>query len=98
MFIPQVDTIVICAGQECFIPLLDPVKKAGNRVFLIGGAQEAGELDGKILLIHLKSTKSKIQIHDVEIISCQHLSHAVPSDPHFNRFFQRKELSTKARV
>ena len=52
----QVDTIVICAGQECFIPLLDPVKKAGNRVFLIGGAQEAGELDGKALPIHIKST------------------------------------------
>ena len=42
----QVDTVVICAGQECFAKLFEPVKKAGGRVFLIGGAQEAGELDG----------------------------------------------------
>lgn len=38
---------MICAGQECYAHLFEPVKKAGNRVFLIGGAQAAGELDGK---------------------------------------------------
>lgn len=43
----QVDTVVICAGQECFATLFEPVKKQGQRVFLIGGAQAAGELDGE---------------------------------------------------
>lgn len=43
----KVDTVVICAGQECFATLFEPVKKKGQRVFLIGGAQAAGELDGE---------------------------------------------------
>ena len=42
-----VDTVVICAGQESYKPLLDPLAKLGKPVFLIGGSQEAGELDAK---------------------------------------------------
>eukprot|EP00596_Hydrurales_sp_CCMP1899_P005150 CAMPEP_0119037778 /NCGR_PEP_ID=MMETSP1177-20130426/6280_1 /TAXON_ID=2985 /ORGANISM="Ochromonas sp, Strain CCMP1899" /LENGTH=716 /DNA_ID=CAMNT_0006999457 /DNA_START=272 /DNA_END=2422 /DNA_ORIENTATION=- len=43
----EVDTIVICAGQVCHNELYAPIEKAGSRVFLIGGSQEAGELDAK---------------------------------------------------
>ncbi len=43
----EVDTIVLCAGQEPLQELLEPLKAAGIRTHLIGGAQEAGELDAK---------------------------------------------------
>lgn len=42
-----VDTVVICAGQEPYRDLLEPLKAAGKPVFLIGGSYEAGELDAK---------------------------------------------------
>lgn len=42
-----VDTVVICAGQEPYCALLEPLKKVGKPVFLIGGSYEAGELDAK---------------------------------------------------
>lgn len=45
-----VDTVVICAGQESLNTLYEEVKRKKSiekRVFLIGGAQEAGELDAK---------------------------------------------------
>jgi 2,4-dienoyl-CoA reductase (NADPH2) len=45
-----VDTVVICAGQEPLRDIIyDPLLKNGRTkgVFLIGGAQEAGELDAK---------------------------------------------------
>ena len=41
------DTIVLCAGQEPLQELLAPLKAAGIIAHLIGGAQEAGELDAK---------------------------------------------------
>jgi 2,4-dienoyl-CoA reductase (NADPH2) len=43
----EVDTIVLCAGQEPLQELLEPLKAAGISTHLIGGAQEAGELDAK---------------------------------------------------
>jgi len=43
----EVDTIVLCAGQEPLQELLKPLKAAGINTHLIGGAQEAGELDAK---------------------------------------------------
>ena len=43
----EVDTIVLCAGQEPLQELLEPLKAAGINIHLIGGAQEAGELDAK---------------------------------------------------
>jgi len=42
-----VDSIVLCAGQEPLRELEAPLRAAGARVHLIGGALEAGELDAK---------------------------------------------------
>ncbi|PPE66919.1 NADPH-dependent 2,4-dienoyl-CoA reductase [Caldimonas caldifontis] len=43
----EVDHIVLCAGQEPLRELVDPLRAAGMRVHLIGGADEAAELDAK---------------------------------------------------
>ena len=41
------DNIVLCAGQEPLRELLEPLQAAGVKTHLIGGADEAGELDAK---------------------------------------------------
>ena len=41
------DSIVLCAGQEPLRELEAPLRAAGARVYLLGGALEAGELDAK---------------------------------------------------
>src|SRR6218665_891501 len=41
------DTVVLCAGQEPLRELEAPLRAAGARVHLVGGALEAGELDAK---------------------------------------------------
>jgi 2,4-dienoyl-CoA reductase (NADPH2) len=43
----DVDTIVVCAGQEPRRELLDALQKAGRPVTLIGGADVATELDAR---------------------------------------------------
>ena len=43
----ECDTVVLCAGQEPLRELLDPLKAAGVKTHLIGGADEATELDAK---------------------------------------------------
>ena len=43
----EVDTIVLCTGQEPQRALEAPLKAAGLAVHVIGGALEAGELDAK---------------------------------------------------
>jgi 2,4-dienoyl-CoA reductase (NADPH2) len=43
----ECDTVVICAGQEPLRELLDPLRAAGLPTHLIGGADDAGELDAK---------------------------------------------------
>jgi len=43
----EVDHIVLCAGQEPLRDLLEPLRAAGMKTHLIGGADEAGELDAK---------------------------------------------------
>ena len=43
----EVDSVVLCAGQEPLRALQAPLEAAGIRVHIIGGAQEAGELDAK---------------------------------------------------
>lgn len=43
----EVDNIVICAGQQPLRDLLEPAKSAGKKVYLIGGASEARELDAR---------------------------------------------------
>jgi 2,4-dienoyl-CoA reductase (NADPH2) len=43
----EVDTIVLCSGQEPCRELADPLRARGLRVHLIGGADVAAELDAK---------------------------------------------------
>ena len=43
----ECDTIVLCAGQEPQRELLAPLQAAGVATHLIGGANEASELDAK---------------------------------------------------
>ena len=43
----DVDTIVVCAGQESVRDLLAPLECAGVALHIIGGAEEASELDAK---------------------------------------------------
>ena len=43
----DVDTIVICAGQESVRDLVEPLRKTAIRVHVIGGADVAAELDAK---------------------------------------------------
>jgi len=43
----EVDNIVLCAGQEPLRELLEPLRAAGLKAHLIGGAHEASELDAK---------------------------------------------------
>jgi 2,4-dienoyl-CoA reductase (NADPH2) len=43
----EVDTIVLCSGQEPLRELSEPLAAAGVKVHLIGGADEASELDAK---------------------------------------------------
>jgi len=43
----ECDTVVLCAGQEPLRDLLAPLRAAGVRTQLIGGADEAGELDAR---------------------------------------------------
>lgn len=43
----EVDTVVVCAGQEPLRQLAAPLEALGMRVHLIGGADEARELDAK---------------------------------------------------
>lgn len=43
----EVDTIVLCAGQEPLRELVEPLKTANVRTHLIGGADVASELDAK---------------------------------------------------
>ena len=43
----EFDTLVLCAGQEPLRELQAPLRAAGVKVHLVGGAHEAGELDAK---------------------------------------------------
>jgi 2,4-dienoyl-CoA reductase (NADPH2) len=43
----EVDTVVVCAGQEPRIELLPGLEKTGMRVYRIGGAESAAGLDAK---------------------------------------------------
>ena len=43
----EVDTVVICAGQESLRELEGPLGEAGRKPHVIGGASFAGELDAK---------------------------------------------------
>ncbi|HDZ45443.1 hypothetical protein LCGC14_0193710 [marine sediment metagenome] len=43
----EVDSVVVCAGQESVRDLLAPLEQVGVAVHIIGGADEASELDAK---------------------------------------------------
>jgi 2,4-dienoyl-CoA reductase (NADPH2) len=43
----ECDTVVLCAGQEPQRDLVEPLQAAGVSVHVIGGADEAAELDAK---------------------------------------------------
>ncbi|MEO8059153.1 MAG: NADPH-dependent 2,4-dienoyl-CoA reductase [Burkholderiales bacterium] len=43
----ECDTVVLCTGQEPLRELVEPLRAAGVKTHLIGGADEAGELDAK---------------------------------------------------
>jgi 2,4-dienoyl-CoA reductase (NADPH2) len=43
----DVDHVVLCAGQEPLRELQGPLRAAGVRVHLVGGADAAAELDAK---------------------------------------------------
>ncbi|EPC02970.1 2,4-dienoyl-CoA reductase [Litchfieldella anticariensis FP35 = DSM 16096] len=43
----EVDNVVVCAGQESVRDMLEPLREAGVTVHVIGGADEAAELDAK---------------------------------------------------
>ena len=43
----EVDTVVICAGQESLRDLLPDLEKEGIETHIIGGADVAAELDAK---------------------------------------------------
>jgi 2,4-dienoyl-CoA reductase (NADPH2) len=43
----EVDNVVLCAGQEPLRSLEDPLRAAGVKVHLVGGADVAAELDAK---------------------------------------------------
>ncbi|MGP9665007.1 FAD-dependent oxidoreductase [Halomonas sp. AOP22-C1-8] len=42
-----VDTVVVCAGQESVRDLVAPLEALGKQIHIIGGADEAAELDAK---------------------------------------------------
>ena len=59
-----VDTVVVCAGQEPMRELQDPLQKMNIPVFLIGGSQEASELDAKRAID--QGTRLAAQIEDAK--------------------------------
>ncbi len=48
----DVDTIVVCAGQEPLRAMYDELQQIGISTHLIGGAKEAGELDAKRAILN----------------------------------------------
>ena len=43
----EVDTVIVCAGQESVKDLVEPLKKENIDTVVIGGADVAAELDAK---------------------------------------------------
>lgn len=43
----DVDTVILCSGQESQLEIVEGMKQNFQKVHLIGGAKEAGELDAK---------------------------------------------------
>ena len=56
----EVDTVIICAGQEPLRELHDALEAKGASVELIGGAYEAAELDAKAAIKQASELAAKI--------------------------------------
>ena len=56
----DVDTVIICAGQEPLRELYDSLDGAGASVELIGGAFEAAELDAKAAINQASWSAAKL--------------------------------------
>ena len=56
----DVDTVIICAGQEPLRELYDSLDTAGVSVELIGGAFEAAELDAKAAINQASWSAAKL--------------------------------------
>ena len=57
----DIDTVVVCAGQESNNGLTDPLRAAGIHTFEIGGADLASELDAKRAIDQGVRLASKIE-------------------------------------
>jgi 2,4-dienoyl-CoA reductase (NADPH2) len=61
--VPQVldvDQVIVCAGQEPMRDLFEPLQSKGINVYLIGGADEARELDAKRAIDQASRLAAKI--------------------------------------
>lgn len=56
----EVDQVIVCAGQEPMRDLFEPLQRKGINVYLIGGAEEARELDAKRAIDHASRLAAKI--------------------------------------
>jgi 2,4-dienoyl-CoA reductase (NADPH2) len=82
----EVDTIVLCAGQVEYRELEEQAKSSPNnsnssnelasKVFTIGGASEAGELDAKRAID--MGTRLALRIHEPEVVPGKHKFEAPP--------------------
>jgi len=56
----EVDQVIVCAGQEPMRDLFEPLQSKGINVYLIGGADEARELDAKRAIDQASRLAAKI--------------------------------------
>jgi 2,4-dienoyl-CoA reductase (NADPH2) len=56
----EVDQVIVCAGQEPMRDLFEPLQSKGINVYLIGGADEARELDAKRAIDQASRMAAKI--------------------------------------
>jgi 2,4-dienoyl-CoA reductase (NADPH2) len=74
----EVDTIVLCAGQVEYRELEEQASNTdlAAKVFTIGGASEAGELDAKRAID--MGTRLALRIHEPEVVPGKHKFEASP--------------------
>src|SRR3546814_10488552 len=65
----EVDTIVLCTGQEPLRELAEPLRAGGANVHIVGGADVAAELDAKRAI--------RSEEHTSELQSLMRISYAV---------------------
>ena len=65
----DVDSIVVCAGQEPRRELVEPLRAAGASITLIGGADVAAELDARRAAMGLPPYR--VQVSERRHLFCQ---------------------------